>query len=149
MEQTEREVETCVAHDCQCVDFAISRPRDYCYERHPSESLVCTRKKGHSGHHLACAPTIHNIGSWPPTATIQATLGEPRPAGRKKDKVYIDDNIQSLKTIKAKIDNIEMDIDDQEDNSVQSRIDDFMTNIRIELEKILDLVERGTNSKSF
>ena len=36
----------------------------HCGVPDPRNIYVCTRKKGHSGHHVACSGNRHNLKSW-------------------------------------------------------------------------------------
>ena len=52
--------------ECEwCGDSLYVDKDDYCEAKNPSRSLVCTRQKGHSGPHIACAEREHDLcGPW-------------------------------------------------------------------------------------
>ena len=39
-------------------------PEQMCYQVDPQNVYVCTRKKGHSGPHIACSGSTHDMKTW-------------------------------------------------------------------------------------
>ena len=47
--------------ECVCTD----NPLDLCYTVDPDGVYVCTRRRGHSGDHVACSGSQHRLKTWP------------------------------------------------------------------------------------